>query len=180
MLCCAKARRRPLVCIVAGTLSLAGCAAVPPRPLSPTVLVLPSRGESFAAFQQHDQVCRQFAAARVGARLPAQVAAERAATGAAVAAGVGAAAGGLIGAASGHAGRGAAVGAGTGLVAGLLTGSARSRARAAAVQQTYDLAYTQCMIANGERLEEPERARVIYAVFAGPIVVPAAPYAASY
>lgn len=170
-----NSRKAMLAGAVAGILSLCGCATTP-RPISPTVLALPAKGESFAVFQEHDGVCRQFAAERVGAAPPGQVAANRAAAGAAVGTGVGAAAGALIGSASGHAGRGAAVGAGTGLLVGLLSGSARGRARAAAVQRGYDMAYTQCMVANGERVEEPLRPRVVYAVPAGTVVVPAAPY----
>jgi hypothetical protein len=161
-------------------LALAGCVAAPPRQISPTVLALPATGESFAAFQQHDQLCRQFAAERVGAAPPGQVAASRATAGAGVGAGVGAAAGALIGAASGHAGRGAALGAGTGLLTGLLAGSARGRARGAAVQRSYDMAYTQCMVANGEQAEQPARARVVYAVPAATVVVPDAPPAVFY
>jgi len=170
-----NSRRVLLAGVVAGALSLCGCATAP-RAISPTVLALPARGESFAVFQQHDALCRQVAAERVGGAPPGQVAANRAAAGAAVGAGVGAAAGALIGSASGHAGRGAAVGAGTGLLAGVLAGSARGRAREAAVQRSYDMAYTQCMVANGERVEEPLRPRVVYAVPAGTVVVPAAPY----
>jgi len=169
-----------LTCFVAGTLALAGCAAAPPRQISPTVSALPTKGESFAAFQRHDDVCRQFAAQRVGAAPPGQIAAAHTAAGAAVGAGVGAAAGGLLGSASGHAGHGAAIGAGAGLLAGLLAGSAHGRTRATAVQQSYDMAYTQCMVANGERVQQPANARVIYAVPAGPVIVPAAPYAAPY
>ncbi|MGA8095166.1 MAG: hypothetical protein WB823_12980, partial [Steroidobacteraceae bacterium] len=74
--------------------SLCGCATAP-RPISPTVLALPAKGESFAVFQQHDALCRQFAAERVGGAPPGQVAANRAAAGAAIGAGVGAAAGAL-------------------------------------------------------------------------------------
>ncbi|HEX5461805.1 MAG TPA: glycine zipper family protein [Steroidobacteraceae bacterium] len=165
---------RPIACAVAAALPLVGCATAP-RQISPTVLALPATGESFVLFQQHDQLCRQYAAGHVSSAPPGQVAASRAAAGAAVGAGVGAAAGALIGSASGHAGGGAAVGAGTGLLAGLLSGSVRGRARAAAVQRGYDMAYTQCMVGNGERVQEPARARVVYAVPAG-VVVPAAPY----
>ena len=174
----ANSRNGLLAGIIAANLSLCGCATAS-RQISPTVMALPASGETFAVFQQHDAVCRQFAAERVGAAPPRQVAATRAATGAALGAGVGAAAGALIGSASGHAGRGAAVGAGTGLLAGVLAGSARDRARAAAIQQSYDMAYAQCMVANGELVEEPARSSVIYAVPARMLIVPAAPYAAA-
>lgn len=169
-------RRYPSVCVLAGTLALAGCVAEPARHISPTVMALPAQGESFAIFQQHDELCRRFAADRVNAAPPGQVAAARAAAGAAVGASVGAAAGALIGSASGHAGGGAAFGAGTGLLAGLITGSARGSARAAAVQRSYDMTYTQCMVGNGERVESPASERVVYAVPARAVVVPAMPY----
>jgi hypothetical protein len=174
----ADSRNGLLAGVVAGILSLCGCASAP-RQISPTVMALPAKGETFVVFQHHDAVCRQFAAERVGAAPPSQVAANRTAAGAAVGAGVGAAAGALFGSASGHAGRGAAVGAGTGLLAAVLAGSARGRARAAAIQQSYDMAYTQCMVANGERVEEPARSSVIYAVPVRTVIVPAAPYAAA-
>jgi hypothetical protein len=174
-----NSRRGVLAGLAAGALSLGGCATAP-RPISPTVMALPAPGESFAVFQQHDGICRQFSAQRVRAGPPGQVAANRAAAGAAVGTGIGAAAGALIGSASGHAGRGAAVGAGTGLLAGVLAGSARGRARAAAIQRSYDMAYAQCMVANGERLEGPARRRVVYAVPAPAVIVPAAPYAVPY
>jgi hypothetical protein len=164
---------RPIAWAVAAALPLAGCATAPHR-ISPTVLALPASGESFTIFQQHDQLCRQYAAVHVSAP-PGQVAANRAAAGAAVGAGVGAAAGALIGSASGHAGGGAAFGAGTGLLAGLLAGSGHGHARAAAVQRGFDMAYTQCMVGNGERIEAPARARMVYAVPAG-VVVPALSY----
>lgn len=161
--------------IAACALALGGCITAPPPRFSPTVLALPANGESFAAFQQHDQLCRQFAAARVSAASPGEVAANRAAAGAAVGAGAGAAAGALIGSASGRVGNGAAVGAGAGLLLGLLSGSAHGRAQAAAVQQSYDMSYTQCMVANGERVQQPAAAPVVYAVPARAVVVPA-PY----
>jgi hypothetical protein len=170
-------RNELLASALACILPLAGCAAAPPRRLSPTVLALPAPGESFAAFQQHDDLCRGFAAERVGAAPPGQVAANRAAAGAVVGAGVGAAAGALLGSASGHAGGGAALGAGTGLLAGVLAGSARGRVRAAAVQRSYDMAYTQCMVGNGERVAPPGGARAVYAIPAPTVVVPAASYA---
>lgn len=174
----ARLRRHLLACILAGSVALAGCAATLPRHMSPSVLALPAQGESFVAFQQHDWVCRQYASDRADALPPDQIAADRAAAGAALGAGVGAAAGALIGSGSGNAGGGAAIGAGTGLLAGLLAGSARGRMRAAAVQRSYDMAYTQCMVANGERMEEPAPARAFYALPAvGPVIVPPTGYA---
>lgn len=165
-------KRGLIACVAAGALPLAAGCASTPRPLSPTVMALPAGGESFALFQQHDAVCRQFAAERTDTAPPGPVAAR----GAAVGAGVGAATGALIGTASGHAGGGAALGAGVGLMAGLLHGSARGGARAAAAQRTYDMSYSQCMVANGERIQAPAVARVIYAPPPRTIVVYPSPY----
>jgi hypothetical protein len=169
-------RNRLLACAMACIVPLAGCVAAPPRQISPTVLALPAPGEPFAAFQQHDEMCRSFASERTGTATPGQAPANRAAAGAVVGAGVGAAAGALIGSASGHAGGGAAIGAGTGLVTGLISGAARRRGRAAALQRSYDMAYTQCMVGNGERVEQIGPARVVYAVPARTVVVPTASY----
>ena len=161
-----------IACLAAVTLPLAGCASTP-RQMSPTVMALPAPGEGFVLFQQHDAVCRQFAAER-SSPAPAGQAAAR---GAAAGAGVGAAAGALIGTGSGHAGGGAAVGAGVGLVAGLLHGLARAGARAAATQRAYDMSYTQCMVANGERIQPPAvAARVIYAPPPRALVIYPTPY----
>jgi Glycine-zipper domain len=160
-----------IACLAAVTLPLAGCATAP-RQMSPTVMALPAPGEGFVLFQQHDAVCRQFAAER-SSRAVGLIAARGAAAGA----GVGAAAGALIGTASGRAGGGAAIGAGVGLVAGLLHGSARAGARAAATQRAYDMSYTQCMVANGERIQPPVvAARVIYAPPPRALVIYPAPY----
>ena len=79
--------------------------------------------------------------------------------------GLGAAAGALLGSASGHAGPGAAIGAGSGLVAGGLLGGASGRRAAAATQNRYDMAYTQCIVAQGERIvpPAPPPAMLVYA-----------------
>lgn len=141
-------------------LTLMGCAA--PGPAAPTVMALPAKGESFALFTQHDATCRQYAAAQTGGRSPGQAAAKSGVGGAAMGAGIGAAAGALLGSASGHAGNGAAIGAGTGLLAGTLAGSAHGRQAAAALQNQYNVSYTQCMVANGEVIAPPQAPRVVY------------------
>ena len=74
--------------------------------------------------------------------------------GAVVGTGLGAAAGAVIGSASGHAGGGAAIGAGSGLLAGSLLGGASARNAAASAQNRYNIAYTQCMAADGERIPQ--------------------------
>lgn len=142
-------------------LTLSGCAT--PRPTAPTVMALPAQGESFEVFQQHDITCRQYASVQTGGKSPGQAAARNAVGAAAVGTGVGAAAGALIGSASGHAGNGAALGAGSGLLAGTLLGARSSRNAAGSVQRQYDMTYTQCMVANGERITPPSaRTRMVY------------------
>ena len=72
----------------------------------------------------------------------------------------------------GHAGAGAAIGAGAGLLSGTLLGSA-------AVRNRYNIAYTQCMDAKGERVAWPAPRPVVYAVPPPPVVyVPAPVYPA--
>jgi hypothetical protein len=143
-------------------LALAGCAArVPP---GPTVMALPAQGESFSLFQQHDATCRQYASEHTDGRTPGQAGISRGIAGAAVGTGMGSAAGALIGSASGNAGAGAAIGAGSGLLAGTLLGAVRGRNAAAATQSRYNIAYSQCMVANGERVPQPiAPAPVVYA-----------------
>ena len=156
--------RRLLVGSLAATIAftLPGCATQ--RATGPTVVALPKQGESLEVFQQHDMTCRQYATTHSGGKTPQQAAARNAVGAAAVGAGVGAAAGALIGSASGHAGNGAAIGAGSGLLAGTLLGSASGRNAAASVQQQYNVAYTQCMMANGDRVSPstPRRTRMVW------------------
>jgi len=163
-------RRRAIAvaCIVG--FALMGCAA--PRPIGPTVMALPPKGENFATFQQHDSSCQQYAASQIGGQSPGQAAERRGIAGAALGTGIGAAAGALLGSASGHAGGGAAIGAGTGLLAGTLLGSAHGRGAAASLQERYNVSYTQCMVANGEHIAPPAVPRpVAYVVPPPPPVV---------
>lgn len=147
---------------------VAGCAARDPA--GPTVMVLPAKGEDFAVFQQHDTSCRQYAAEQTG-RSPAQAGVARVLTGALVGTGLGAATGALIGSVSGHAGGGTAIGAGAGLLAGSLLGSAHGRSAANATQNRYNIAYTQCMVGNGENIAPPV-APVAYAPAASVVYLP--------
>jgi hypothetical protein len=119
-----------------------------PASAAPTVLALPAPGENFALFQQHDMTCRQYASAQIGGQSPGQAAAQSGLASAAVA-------GALLGAASGYAGNGAAIGAGTGLLAGSMVGSASGRSAARTAQSSYNVSYMQCMVANGEHVEQP-------------------------
>ena len=158
--------------------AVSGCATH--RPTGPTVMALPAQGESFALFQQHETTCRQYASAQIGERSPQQAAAAKEIGGAVAGAGIGAAAGALLGSASDHAGRGAAIGAGSGLLAGTLLGSAAARRAGSSVQNHYNMAYTQCMIANGERITPPAPPppRVVYRPAAPSVIyVPAPVYA---
>jgi hypothetical protein len=148
-----RARRAACLPLAVIGAALSGC--VTQRPAAPTVLALPAPGESFAVFQQHDMTCRQYASAQIGDKSPGQAAAQSGLGSAAVGTGIGAAAGALLGAASGHAGNGAAIGAGTGLLAGSVMGSASGRNAAQATQSSYNVSYTQCMVARGEHVEQP-------------------------
>ena len=159
-------------------LALTGCATQRARPVGPTVMALPALGESFAVFQQHDTTCRQYASAQLDAGSPNRAAADGTVAAAAAGAGVGAAAGALLGSASGHAGAGAAVGAGTGLLAGTLLGSAHRSAAARSLQGRYDMFYTQCMIANGDRISAPAVRWVRVVPYPEPVYVPGAVYIA--
>jgi hypothetical protein len=62
------------------------------------------------------------------------------------------------------------------LVAGGLLGGASGRRAAAATQIRYDMAYTQCMVANGEHIVPPP-APVVYAPPPPVVYVPAPVYA---
>jgi hypothetical protein len=183
---CLKGARRSLAPLsMIGVLALAGCAQ--PGPTEPTVVAMPKPGESLALFEQHDTTCRQYAAAQTGGQTPGQTAARSGVTGAAVGTGVGAASGALLGAAAGNAGMGAAIGAGTGLLFGSLMGLSSGQNSAAAVQTRYNTAYEQCMVANGEEIEQPAP-NVVYATPApvymarpvfvrpAPVVIVPAPY----
>ncbi len=137
----------PLGAAITGAIGLAGCAVAPPP--GPSVLAVPGAGKDFQAFQQDDLLCRQFATARTGYANPSQAATQSAVGSAVVGTAVGAAAGALIGAAAGNPGVGAAIGAGSGLLVGSAAGTNNAFASAGAVQNAYDISYTQCMIAHG-------------------------------
>jgi len=160
------------IIIPAATMALSAC-AVPP-PAGPTVMALPGQGKDFAAFQQDDMTCRQYAWAQTGGVAPG-VAASQSAVGTAVAGtALGAAAGAAIGAASGAAGPGAAIGAATGLIAGTAIGANNANAAYGSVQQAYDVSYSQCMVAHGDSIQAPP---VNYAGgYPYPYAYPAYPY----
>jgi hypothetical protein len=126
------------------TLLVSGCASIP---TGPSIMVLPSPGQSFDQFRNDDAICQQFANSQMGGA---------SANDAAVDSGVGSAVvGTLLGAALGAAvsgGRGAAIGAGSGLVAGSVMGLGASGSSRNATQQRYDAAYMQCMYAKGHQV----------------------------
>lgn len=171
------ARRHRVAVALGFGLTLGAHASEPP--LAPTVVMVPRAGETYAAFQQHDLACRTYA---FNASSAAGVQ-QRPGASAAIGAGVGAAAGALIGSASGHASNGAAIGAGTGLLIGAVSGQQNASKIRAAEQQQYDTVYTQCMVANGERVPAPPPVvvappRVIYVAPSPPTPPPVIVYRA--
>jgi hypothetical protein len=138
------------VAVLAGALSLGACAVTPPT--GPNVLLFPPQGKDLAQFQREDGGCRGYAQQQIGGSSPQQAANQSAVGSAAVGTALGAGAGALLGAAGGNAGAGAAIGAGGGLLAGSAVGAGNAQASAGNLQQRYDTAYMQCMIANGNQL----------------------------
>ena len=141
--------RRCLALLLAA-LSLGGCATAP-MPAGPTVMVLPTPGKPLDLFQTEDFFCRQWASRQIGMS-PQDVANQSAATAAAAGTIVGATVGGLIGSASGQTAEGMAIGAGSGLLVGASAGAESAAASAWDAQRRYDVAYQQCMHANGNIL----------------------------
>lgn len=130
-----------------GALALGACAVAPPT--GPTVMALPGKGKNFAAFQQEDAGCRQYADQQIGYMQPAQAATSAGVGSAVLGTALGAAAGAAIGSVSGDMGAGAAIGGATGLLGGSLIGAGNAQASAGELQQRYNMAYTQCMYAQG-------------------------------
>lgn len=111
------------------------------------MLVLPGSSKSFDQFRADDSACRQYAASQVGGTTPGQVANDSGVRTAALGTVLGAAAGAAI-----DGGSGAAVGAGVGLLFGALAGAGAGETSAYVVQRRYDVAFTQCMYAQGHRV----------------------------
>jgi hypothetical protein len=156
----ASMTRSVLLAPLCAILALGGC-AVPP-PVGPTVMALPGKGKDFAAFQQDDIACRQYASAQIGYGSPAQAATQSAVGSAVLGTALGAAAGAAIGAAAGNPAAGAAIGAGSGLVMGSAVGAGAAAASGGAVQQRYDIGYAQCMVARGDTIQPPPTAAAGY------------------
>ncbi len=125
-------------------LMLGACASIP---AGPSVMALPGTGRSFQQFHSADADCRQFAADQLGGTTANQSAIESGVKSAAVATTLGALAGAAI---DGQ--QGAGVGAGMGLILGSAAGIEAGQATARGMQGRYDMAYIQCMYANGHRV----------------------------
>ena len=123
-------------------IAVAGCASVPN---GPTVAAMPGTGKTFDQFRADDYDCRGFATSQAGNPQDAQV--DATAKSAALGTVVGALAGAAIGG-----GRGAGVGAGAGLLFGTAAGASEGNASAYSAQRRYDMAYTQCMYAKGDKV----------------------------
>jgi len=139
---------RTVALLLTCSLLLGACATLPP---GPNVTALPGSGKSFAAFQDDDVACRQWAAQQAGTtpqRAGGLTTAEGAGIGTLLGAGLGAA----LGAIGHNPGLGAAVGAGGGLAAGTAYGAGAGKQAANQVQHRYDVAYEQCMYAKGNQV----------------------------
>jgi hypothetical protein len=138
-----------LTALCGATLVLAACASTP---MGPTVRALPPQGKPFEVFQAEQAGCKQYADDQVRGQ------ADRANStgvlegvgGTVLGAGLGAALGG---------GHGAAVGAGLGAVGGTAVGANTSGHEQRGIQQQYNDAYVQCMVAKGNQVQQP----VVYA-----------------
>ncbi len=127
------------------SLSLAGCAE---EPLGPTIPVMPGPDKPFAAFQDDQYYCEDYARDRVAGRVNAEN--DRIARHTIVGALLGAALGAAVG---NPRGTGAAIGGAAGAAVGASTahpGSGRYD-----TQRAYDYAYAQCMDYRGNRLPPP-------------------------
>lgn len=126
-------------------LSLAACAG---SPMGPTVRVLPTPGKSFDQFQIDKNSCKQYANSQVRGQADAanSTAVLEGVGGTVLGAGLGAAVGG---------GHGAAVGAAGGAIAGTAVGASTSAHQQVGIQQQYNNAYVQCMVAKGNAVQQP-------------------------
>ncbi len=134
-------------------LSLSACSVQPP--MGPTVVAMPAPGMSFDTFQQIDQSCRYYATQASGNGRGAQAAGQSSTNTAIGGTLLGTAAGALLGAAGGNAGVGAAIGAGSGLLLGGAVAGGHSQNAADSLQAQYNVAYAQCMVGHGARMQPP-------------------------
>jgi hypothetical protein len=129
-----------VVLLVAG-----GCVTIPS---GPRVMVLPPPDKPFDLFQTEDIMCRQWSQQQIGLT-PQEIVNKNTAAGAAIGTAVGAGLGAALGAASGNVGSAAAFGAVSGLLIGTATGANSGQVYGWQAQHRYDIAYQQCMSANG-------------------------------
>jgi uncharacterized protein YcfJ len=137
--------------VALAALTLAGCATTPTGPM---VQVYPGSGKSWDQFRADDNECRGYAYNAIGGDQAAQNTNNKAATSAIVGTAIGALAGAAIG---GH--NAAGVGAGVGLVAGASVGANEDARGNYSEQRRYDMSYTQCMYAKGNKVPGPAVAR---------------------
>ena len=133
---------RAKIAAVSAVSLLAACAQ---QPLAPTVQVMPAPNKPFAAFQEDDVICRNYAAQSSAgvAESGNNTQVGTAVVGTLLGAGLGAAIGG---------GRGAAIGAGAGALGGTAVGSNAAARGTLTAQQIYNNAYTQCMYSRGNQV----------------------------
>ncbi len=143
-----------------GSLALGACTVAPPT--GPSAMALPGKDKPFAAFQEDDAACRQYASAQLGGTSPSEAASQSALGSAAVGTVVGAAAGAALGAAAGNPGLGAAAGAGVGMLGGTAVGASAGAASGRSMQAQYDMAYMQCMYGHGNSVPTTTPATASY------------------
>jgi len=124
---------------------------------------MPGQGKTFAQFQQDDGYCRNYAQSRTTDAQQVAANAQTNSTNTAIAGTlIGAAAGAALGSLSGNVGAGAGIGAGAGLLGGAAVAGDNTQEAADSLQGRYDVAYAQCMVGNGETIQQPP-APVVYA-----------------
>ncbi len=154
--------RKMMTLAVLPVLGLSACAVA--TPTGPTVVAMPGPGKTFPQFQQDDASCRNYAATRNADSGQAAANATNNATATAVAGTlIGAAAGAALGSLSGNVGAGAGIGAGAGLLGGAAVAGGNAQDAADSLQGRYDVSYAQCMVGNGETIQGPPPAPVVYA-----------------
>jgi len=135
-------------------LALGACTVAPPT--GPSVVAMPGQGKSFAQFQQDDAYCRNYAFNRnADAGAKAADATNNTKTTAIAGTLIGAAAGAALGSLGGNVGAGAAIGAGAGLLGGASVAGGNAQGAADSLQGQYDVSYAQCMVGNGETIQQP-------------------------
>ncbi|HUJ16804.1 MAG TPA: glycine zipper family protein [Nitrospirota bacterium] len=125
-----------------------GCATVP---AGPSVAATPGPGKPFDLFQQEEVTCRQYAQQQIGAS-PQDTINKSTAAGAAIGGAVGAGLGALS-----YSGSFLVFSAITGALIGAAAGSSQGQYYGYQAQRRYDIAYQQCMYANGNMVPAVRR-----------------------